>query len=144
MLVALFLALTLNDITLQALSEQIQIHLRAPTSSDWCAIMWRCMRFPCTWLPARSPYGERQMPARHVQTAGMDEDAFIDEDELRRAFCKNFDLSWICRHPVDLMTPKGRIQVTVGSTFYPGTRFMDFDLAAWLEECLGDTAQACD
>lgn len=34
------------------------------------------------------------------------------------------------------MTPKGRIQVSEGSRFYPGTRFMGFDLARWLDERL--------
>ena len=36
-----------------------------------------------------------------------------------------------------LMTPQGRIQVTEGSCFYPGTMFMGFDLARWLEERFG-------
>ena len=35
--------------------------------------------------------------------------------------------------PVTLEGPAGRIQVTPGSTFYPGTRFMNVDLAQWLE-----------
>ena len=37
--------------------------------------------------------------------------------------------------------PEGRIQVTPGSTFYPGTRFMNVDLARWLDRASTDRRQ---
>lgn len=40
--------------------------------------------------------------------------------------------------------PNGRIQVTPGSRFYPGTIFMGFDLAAWLDEELASRAMRCE
>ena len=51
-----------------------------------------------------------------------------------RHFRRDSDGSWICTSHATLATPKGRIQVTEGSRFYPGTKFMGFDLARWLEE----------
>jgi len=39
--------------------------------------------------------------------------------------------------------PNGRIQVAPGSKFYPGTIFMGFDLAAWLDEQLREEALQC-
>lgn len=41
---------------------------------------------------------------------------------------------WICVSDAELQLPEGRIQVTLGSRFAPGTRFMNVDLAALLEE----------
>jgi hypothetical protein len=41
---------------------------------------------------------------------------------------------WTCISPAELDGPSGRIQVTVGSRFAPGTTFMGVDLAKWLEE----------
>jgi hypothetical protein len=38
----------------------------------------------------------------------------------------------------------GRIQVTEGSRFYPGTVFMEFDIAGWLEEHLDNRAERCE
>jgi hypothetical protein len=32
---------------------------------------------------------------------------------------------------------RSRVQATQGSRFYPGTSFMDIDLASWLERGLG-------
>jgi len=40
--------------------------------------------------------------------------------------------------------PNGRIQITGGSRFYPGTIFMGFDLADWLEQRLHNQAPACE
>jgi hypothetical protein len=68
----------------------------------------------------------------------------MDEEKFRRAFCRNRDGSWACVEPAELYTAVGRIQVTQGSTFYPGTTFMGFDLASWLEGRLGDTAARCE
>jgi hypothetical protein len=39
-------------------------------------------------------------------------------------------------------SPAGR--VTTGSTFHPGTKFMGFDLAEWLQARLADTVERCD
>lgn len=41
---------------------------------------------------------------------------------------------WICVSPAEFSLPQGRIQVTVGSRFAQGTKFMNVDLAALLEE----------
>jgi hypothetical protein len=53
-------------------------------------------------------------------------------------FIKNFmraeDGSWLCVAPADLRLAQGRVQVTPGSRFLPGTKFMNVDLAALLEE----------
>lgn len=40
---------------------------------------------------------------------------------------------WICISPAELTLPEGRIQVTVGSRFANGTKFMNVDLAGLLE-----------
>ncbi len=41
---------------------------------------------------------------------------------------------WVCVSEAELMLPQGRIQVTVGSRFAKGTKFMNVDLATLLEE----------
>jgi hypothetical protein len=64
-------------------------------------------------------------------------------DDFITHFCRNDDGSWICTSPATLNGPNGRIQVTAGSCFYPGTIFMGFDLAKWLERRLGNRAQRC-
>ena len=64
-------------------------------------------------------------------------------DEFASHFCRNGDGSWTCVAPATLNSPKGRIQVTAGSRFYPGTMFMGFDLAAWLDERLAGRATRC-
>ena len=51
-----------------------------------------------------------------------------------RAFVRNPDGSWTCVEPATLIHPAGRIQVTEGSCFYPGTSFMGVDVARWLEQ----------
>jgi hypothetical protein len=45
--------------------------------------------------------------------------------------------------PATLAGPTGRVQVTEGSRFYPGTVFMGFDLARWLDDRLSDRARRC-
>jgi hypothetical protein len=60
-------------------------------------------------------------------------------NQLIKDFRRNADGSWTCTSPATLNGPNGRIQVTEGSRFYPGTSFMGFDLARWLEKKL-DTA----
>ena len=64
--------------------------------------------------------------------------------EFVQHFCKNADGSWTCTSPATLQTPAGRIQVTEGSRFYPGTVFMEFDVAGWLEEHLDNRAERCE
>jgi hypothetical protein len=54
--------------------------------------------------------------------------------DFHRAFNRNPDGSWTCIAPATLTHPGGRIQVTEGSRFYPGTAFMGVDIARWLEE----------
>ena len=55
-----------------------------------------------------------------------------------RSFRRNADGSWTCVAPATLIHPGGRIQVTEGTCFQPGTIFMGVDVAAWLD------AQAAD
>lgn len=64
-------------------------------------------------------------------------------DEFATHFCRNADGSWTCNTAGTFNGPNGRIQVTPGSTFYPGTAFMGFDLAAWLEEQIAALATPC-
>ena len=47
------------------------------------------------------------------------------------------DGSWKCERAVTIEHPRGRIQVASGSVFVPGTKFMDIDLAEWLDEQAG-------
>lgn len=41
---------------------------------------------------------------------------------------------WTCFEDAELDTPAGRIQVTAGATFTRGTKFMNYDVAAMLDE----------
>jgi hypothetical protein len=56
--------------------------------------------------------------------------------DLSKAFRHNADGSWSCVVPVTLEHPKGRIQVTPGSTFTRGSRFMGIDVAEWLDQAI--------
>jgi hypothetical protein len=49
-------------------------------------------------------------------------------------FVREGDGSWTCREHATLEGPQGRIQVTPGARFTPGTEFMGIDLAKWLDE----------
>jgi hypothetical protein len=62
-------------------------------------------------------------------------------DEFIKHFCKNADGSWTCTSAATLSIPSGRIQVTEGSRFYPGTSFMGVDLAKWLQQHLDDRSR---
>ncbi len=64
-------------------------------------------------------------------------------DEFARFFCRNDDGSWTCVAPATLETPTGRIQVAQGSRFTPGTKFMGFDIAAWLDREQSTRAGNC-
>jgi len=54
--------------------------------------------------------------------------------DVRDAFWRNEDGSWICIDPVTIEHPKGRMQVSPGTLLTPGELFMGIDLATWLEE----------
>jgi hypothetical protein len=50
-----------------------------------------------------------------------------------RHFERQADGSWLCTSAAELVTPRGRLDVTAGSRFAPGTSFMGVDIVAWLE-----------
>lgn len=52
----------------------------------------------------------------------------------RQDFVRDKDGAWVCVAATELILPSGRIQVTVGTRFTPGTRFMGVDLARLLDE----------
>ena len=58
-----------------------------------------------------------------------------------RDFVQNFvrdaDGGWTCIAPATLQLDGGRIQVTPGTRFTPGTHFMNVDVAKLLEEAAG-------
>ena len=54
--------------------------------------------------------------------------------DVRQAFYRNEDGSWICIDPVTIEHPKGRVQVSPGTMITPGVPFMGVDLAAWLDQ----------
>jgi hypothetical protein len=62
-------------------------------------------------------------------------------DDFASHFRRNDDESWTCISPATFDGPTGRVQVATGSRFYPGTIFMGFDLARWLEERFGKRDQ---
>jgi hypothetical protein len=64
-------------------------------------------------------------------------------DEFATHFCRNADGSWTCISDGTFNGPNGRIQVSAGSRFYPGTTFMGFDLAAWLDRKIEPEMQDC-
>jgi len=55
-------------------------------------------------------------------------------EDVLNCFQRHENGSWTCVSPTTINHPHGRIQVTVGSTFQPGTIFMGVDLASWLDE----------
>ena len=58
----------------------------------------------------------------------------MQEHDVRNAFWRAEDGSWICIDPVTIDHPKGRVQVAPGTTLKPGMPYMGVDLARWLEE----------
>ena len=54
--------------------------------------------------------------------------------DVRNAFWRNEDGSWICIDPITIEHPKGRVQVSPGTTIKPGVPFMGVDLATWLDQ----------
>ena len=59
------------------------------------------------------------------EAGGMD--GFLD------AFERQPDGSWVCVRPAEWQSPYGRIQITEGSRFAPGTVFMGVHLAELLD-----------
>ena len=57
-------------------------------------------------------------------------------DEFLKAFRRDPGGTWICVEPATFEGPNGRIQVTPGTRFAPGSMFMGADLAKWLDEQL--------
>jgi hypothetical protein len=57
----------------------------------------------------------------------------MEERDVRQSFWRDHDGSWICIDPVTIEHPKGRVQVSPGTTLRPGIPFMGIDLATWLE-----------
>ena len=55
-------------------------------------------------------------------------------DKFIRNFTREAAGRWRCDKPGELALPQGRVQVVPGSVFVRGTRFMNIDLAALLEE----------
>ena len=54
-------------------------------------------------------------------------------EKFIKAFVRDSYGVWLCVHRATLDLPVGRIQVTPGSKFTRGTRFMDVDLAEMLD-----------
>jgi hypothetical protein len=57
-------------------------------------------------------------------------------NELLTAFRRESDGAWVCIQATTFEGPNGRVQVTPGTAFAPGTTFMGADLAKWLDEQL--------
>jgi hypothetical protein len=57
-------------------------------------------------------------------------------DEFLKAFRRDPGGTWVCVEPTTFEGPNGRIQVTPGTAFKPGSTFMGADLAKWLDERL--------
>jgi hypothetical protein len=57
-------------------------------------------------------------------------------NELLRAFRREANGTWVCVEPATFDGPNGRVQVTPGTAFTPGSMFMGADLAKWLDEQL--------
>lgn len=57
-------------------------------------------------------------------------------DEFLKAFRRDPGGTWICVEAATFEGPNGRIQVTPGTRFAPGSMFMGADLAKWLDEQL--------
>ena len=56
--------------------------------------------------------------------------------DVRNAFWRNEDGSWICIDPITIDHPYGRMEVAPGTMLKPGVPFMGIDLATWLEQQL--------
>lgn len=65
----------------------------------------------------------------------------MEERDVRQCFWRDHDGSWICIDPVTILHPKGRVQVSPGTTLRPGIPFMGIDLANWLEGQSSESTQ---
>lgn len=54
-------------------------------------------------------------------------------DGLISHFSRTSEGVWVCISFAEFNGPSGRIQVTPGTRFVRGTRFMGIDLAEWLD-----------
>jgi hypothetical protein len=54
--------------------------------------------------------------------------------EFIKHFRREGEGTWVCVAPATLSLPQGRIQVTAGSRFTRGTKFMNIEIAALLEQ----------
>jgi hypothetical protein len=54
--------------------------------------------------------------------------------EFIRHFTRDGQGRWTCVTQAEVIAPAGRIQVTPGTTFARGTMFMNFDIAAALDD----------
>jgi hypothetical protein len=61
-----------------------------------------------------------------------------------RHFKRQPNGTWLCTSAAEIITPAGRIQVTAGTCFAPGTRFMGIDVVEWLETETKMAAAAAD
>ena len=57
--------------------------------------------------------------------------------DFMRHFVRQPGGGWMCILEGEFEGPEGRIQVTLGSVFMPGTIFMGVDLSQWLDEQSG-------
>ena len=55
-------------------------------------------------------------------------------DHVTKHFVREGPGRWTCFEPCTLETPVGRIQIPVGATLVRGKKFMNFDVAAALDE----------
>jgi hypothetical protein len=61
-----------------------------------------------------------------------------------RHFKRQRDGTWLCTSAAELISPTGRVQVTAGTRFARGTRFMGVDIVEWLEAESNKPADAPD
>ena len=64
----------------------------------------------------------------------VNEGGAMQQRDVKDAFWRNEDGSWICIDPITLEHPAGRLQVAPGTTLFPGIPYMGVDLAHWLDE----------
>ena len=55
-------------------------------------------------------------------------------EDFLKSFVRHAGGAWECISPAEFVSPNGRMQVTPGSRFTPGTSFMGVDIAQWLDE----------
>ena len=63
---------------------------------------------------------------------------WLTQGSITEQFIKRFRREgagmWICLQPAELELPQGRVQVTPGTRFTLGTKFMNVEIAALLDE----------